>query len=88
MQNIPEASTYLSLEPILAEEGSRLLVDVLKDVPRYANESWPQSDAPKHLVPSKAAKLRSSMSEIRWKVYTASEIEARHRGFGYLVSLL
>jgi len=82
---IPRAK-YASMEAVLAEHGSKLLIDTLRKLPTFAAKAWPQSEAPSHLIPSRAPKLKPEDSLVHWAEQTASEIYARSRGFGYLVS--
>lgn len=83
--DIPDQVRYEALEDILAKLGSQLLLKVLRDLSNYAAKAWPQSDAPQYLDPSKAPKLKPLWSRVRWSEWSASDIEARYRGFGYLV---
>lgn len=83
--DIPPGSTFDSLSAELAGRGAELLVKVLGDLPRYSESAWAQADAPAHLKASKAPKLKRDYSAIKWS-WGAEKIDARHRGFGYLVS--
>lgn len=82
---IPPLIKYEALEEVLAKHGSLLLLKILRDLPTFAAKAWPQSEAPKNIKSSLARKLKPSQSDVRWDKQTASEIEARHRAFGYLV---
>ncbi|UZJ53268.1 hypothetical protein CBS101457_002588 [Exobasidium rhododendri] len=78
---IPPASTYESLEVLLARQGSQLLLKTLRNLPELARNAWPQAQGANA---SRAHKLRRSESRVQWEDWTAEDIDARHRGYGYL----
>jgi methionyl-tRNA formyltransferase len=82
---IPPQSTYASLGALLAKQGADLVVETLRKLPELAKNARPQSK--EEGVPhTKAYKLEVADSNIKWSKWTAQEIDARHRGYGYLVS--
>ncbi|KAG9089933.1 Methionyl-tRNA formyltransferase [Ceratobasidium sp. UAMH 11750] len=77
---IPDASTYLSLEPELARLGGRLLVHVLhqaKTNPAFA--ASPQD----HTRATKARLIKAEQSEIQWSTWDAARVERTHRAIGH-----
>ncbi|SPO41623.1 related to methionyl-trna formyltransferase [Pseudozyma flocculosa] len=77
---IPGDATYLDLEKTMAQRGAELLVDVLSDLPGAERRGWDQDEA----EVSFAFKVKRSNLEVRWEKWSARDIEARLRGFGYL----
>ncbi|PWN51776.1 Formyltransferase [Violaceomyces palustris] len=80
---IPPLSTFSSLEPRLAKLGSSLLVQVISQLPKYSESSWSQHEA----EATNAFKVKRDDVEVKWAKWTAQEIHARYRGFGYLYKL-
>lgn len=78
---VPPDSTYLTLLPDLARRGAELLVDVIAALPARHASAHAQDGA----VATRAPKLQPKFSVIRWDRWDAATMDARLRGFGYMV---
>ena len=83
--NIPRDATFENLSPVLAEQGAKQLIDVLKNLPQKRRASQqqdftippspelidPRSSAPR--IPKSAGELRflRCTPELLWRVYSA-----------------
>ncbi|KAK0550037.1 Methionyl-tRNA formyltransferase [Tilletia horrida] len=76
---IGKGRTYESLMRAVAPEGAKLLTNTLAQLPEHVAQARDQTGEPTY-----APKLKRDFMRIRWDRWTAADIEARHRGMGYL----
>ncbi|CAE7225472.1 unnamed protein product [Rhizoctonia solani] len=78
--NVPQGSTYMSLEPRLAGLGGQLLIDVLRKAKSDASfAACPQN----HSQATKARLIKTEQSEINWAIWSAERVERTHRAIGH-----
>ncbi|KAK4053243.1 Methionyl-tRNA formyltransferase [Microbotryomycetes sp. JL221] len=80
---VPDFATFETLEPILAQMGSNLLIDVLRNFSKVKKDAQGQDSKLATLAP----KITKQHARIQWKDMTREEIVRMQRGFGHQVPL-
>lgn len=79
----PVDGGFMEVEKVMAERAAELLVELLTDLPGHWGRSWEQDEGEKSYAP----KLKAEHSVVKWDKWTAADVVARERGFGYLYPL-
>lgn len=81
-QPTPPNPTFASLEPVLAAEGGKLLVEVLQDLAQAQINATDQDWSQATLAP----KLHKDMARVDWKAQTDAELLRLQAGIAHQVS--
>ncbi|CAB4413455.1 unnamed protein product [Rhizophagus irregularis] len=77
--DIPQNSTYITLEYLLATKGAELLIDTLRKF-NYYKKNAKEQDASKI---TKAPKIKKEMSKIKWSQISAQQLEQLYRAISH-----
>lgn len=81
-QSVSQFVTYIRARDLLADAGKELLVEVLRDLPKYQKNAKPLDLSQGSLAP----KFTKKQAKISWRNQTAGDIMRQHRAIGYKVS--
>ncbi|KAM0787861.1 hypothetical protein ACM66B_003913 [Microbotryomycetes sp. NB124-2] len=80
---VPRDSTFASLEPVLANAGGRLLVDVLRDFDQAKATARPQDSNLASLAP----KIVKDHARVNWSEMSSEQLVRLQNGIGHQIPL-